>query len=697
MNMKKVFKFVICALMVAVMVCSPLTVLAKSTVTYSYSEENPKLSPDACYVEKSIYGKDIGCGDLKSPQDICIFNDEIYITDSGNNRIVVTDLSFKFKREITSFTLNGKETKLSNPKGLFLTDDCLCVADTDNARVLVINNLGEVILSLEKPKNELYNQKLEFQPQKVLKDKNGFYYVINFGNYEGALLYNPDGSFNSFFGGNKVTVTVSVLVEDLWRNIMNKTQISRTVQNIPQEYGNFDIDSKGFIYTCTNNTTDKVDQVKKLNPNGQNVWDSGKNYGDTAEIYNGKTELVTRIVDLSIDDDDFITAVDSQFGHVFQYSSVDGRILFVTGNIGAQSGTFATPAAVETDNEGIYVLDSSKSNVTILKYTEYGKDVRTAMTLFNDGKYQDALDYWKTVIRKNGNLQIAYIGIGEALLGQKKYTEAMEYFEIGRYKDGYSEAFKSYRKEILQANFTWILIFVVGLLITVYTVSYINKKNKKIDYTIKRYKKWQYPFFVCFHPAKGYEDLKWSNQTSLVASYIILGLWFVSSILKRQKTAFLFNTNLDSLVDFNIFVQFLSTIGLFAAFVVINWALCTLFEGKGTMKNIWIYTSYALIPIVISNYLWVGLSYVFGADEAAFLNIINAACIIWALALLLKGLSVLHEYNLKQVILSLLATVFGMAIVVFLLVLVISLFNRLLTFFTTIIDEIRMQSVMKGG
>lgn len=697
MSVKKLARFSICVLLITLILCTPMMVFAKSTKTYSYSGEKPKLSPDAAYVEKSIYGFDIGCGGLKSPQDICIFKDEIYITDSGNNRIVVTDMSLKFKREIKSFILNGEQTELSNPKGLFINEDCLCVADTDNARVLVINTEGEVILSLEKPKDELYNQKLEFKPQKVLKDKNGFYYVINFGSYEGALLYNPDGTFNSFFGGNKITATLSLIVENFWRKLMNKTQISRTVQNIPQEYGNFAIDRKGFIYTCTNNTTDKVDQIKKLNPNGENVWETGLNFGDTAELYDGKTELVTRIVDIAVDESNFITAVDSQFGHVFQYSAVDGRILFVMGNIGAQSGTFATPSSIESDADGIYVLDSSKGSITVFKYTEYGKNVRTAMTLYNDGKYQEALDYWEKVIRKNGNLQIAYIGIGEALLGQKKYTEAMKYFEIGRDREGYSEAFLLYRKEILEDNFTWILILIVGLIITFYVVSYIKKKNKKIDYTIKRYKKWQYPFLVTFHPSKGFEDLKWSKKTSMIASYVILGLWFLSSILKRQKTAFLFNTNLDSLVEFNLFVQFLSTIGLFATFVVINWALCTLFEGKGTMKNIWIYTSYALVPVVISNYLHVGLSYVLGADEEIFLTLINVVCIIWALIMLLKGLSVLHEYSLKQVILSLLATVLGMAIVVFLLVLVISLFNRLLTFITTIIDEIRMQSVMKGG
>lgn len=690
------FKTVICTFVAALLAASVLTVSAKSTNTYSYSDEEVKKSPDAVYVERTVYGNDLLCGSFASPKDMCLFGGEMYILDTDNNRIIVTDTDFNFKREIKSFLLNSVETTLSAPKGIFLTDGKLCIADTGNNRVLIVNFEGEVITALEKPESELYNSSLEFKPQRVLTDSNGYYYVINQGNYEGALLYNPDGSFNSFFGGNRVTVTLTLLVENMWRNIMNKTQLSRTVQNIPQEYCGFDIDSKGFIYTCTNNTTDKVDQIKKLNPKGENIWETGKNYGDTAELYEGSTEIVTRIADVSVDENDFITAVDTQYGHIFQYSATDGEILFVTGNLGSQKGTFSTPSAVESDENGIYVLDSAKGSITVLRYTEYGLDVRNAVTLYNDGKYAEALDYWNKVITKNGNLQIAYIGIGEALLGEKNYTEAMKYFKLGMYKEGYSEAFAQYRKTILEKNFIWILIGVVVLLITAYTASYIKKKNKKVDFTIKRYKKWQYPFYVCLHPAKGFDDLKWSGQTSYIASFIILGLWFVSSILKRQKTAFLYNTNLESLMEFSILVQFLSTVGLFAAFVVINWALCTLFDGKGTVKNIWIYSSYALIPIVLSNYAFVGLSYVFSSEEAAFMSIMNVACIVWALALLMKGMSVIHEYELKQVIISLLATVFGMAVVVFLLVLVISLFNKISSFVTSIIDELRMHSVMKG-
>ncbi len=694
--MKKRLKTYICLVFVFLLSVGTITASARSTNTYAYSDDDVKKSPDAVYVEKTVYGSQLDCGSFASPSDICLFNGEMYILDTDNNRIIVTDTDFVFKREITEFNLKGEPTSLLAPKGIFITEGYLCIADTGNGRVLIVGADNTVVTVLEKPKSDLYNAELEFKPQRILIDANGFYYVINQGNYEGALLYNPDGSFNSFFGGNRVTVTLSLLVENMWRSILNKAQISRTVQNIPQEYSSFDIDSEGFIYTCTNNTTDKVDQIKKLNPNGENVWESGKNYGDTADVYEGSTEIVTRITDVSVDNEDFITAVDSQYGHIFQYSAADGQILFVTGNIGAQKGTLATPAAVESDENGIYILDSAKGNITVLRYTEYGRNVRRAVTLYNDGRYAEALSYWQEVIKKNGSLQIAYIGIGEALLGEKNYTEAMKYFKLGMYKEGYSEAFAQYRNLLLQDNFVWILISVAVILITAYTVSYIRKRNRKIDFSIKRYKKWQYPFYTCFHPSKGFNDLKWSGQTSFIASLIILGLWFVSSILKRQKTAFLFNTKLESLMEFSVLVQFLSTVGLFAAFVVINWALCTLFEGKGTVKNIWIYSSYALIPIVISNYVTVALSYFFSADEAAFMSIIEAVCIIWALALLMMGMSVLHEYTLKQVIASLLATVFGMAIAVFLLVLVISLFNKITSFVTSVIDELRMHSIMKG-
>ena len=61
--------------------------------------------------------------------------------------------------------------------------------------------------------------------------------------------------------------------------------------------------------------------------------------------------------------------------------------------------------------------------------------------------------------------------------------------------------------------------------------------------------------------------------------------------------------------------------------------------------------------------------------------------LLWAAVLLLKGLEILHEYSLKQVILSIISTAFGIAIVVFLLLLLVSLFNRVASFVSSVINE----------
>lgn len=658
--------------------------------SYFYVEGEIKSAPASLSPKMVLNGNDTEAGAFKSPRDIHIHNDLIYIADTDNNRVVVMDMNYNVVRIITSAIVDGKESALNSPRGLFVDDDYVYIADTSNSRVLVLDSDNNAVTVLRKPEDPLYNQKREFQPQRVLRDKNGYYYVLSLGTYEGAILYNADGTFNSFYGSNRVSVTLGLLVEEAWKKIMNATQLSKIAKNIPQEYSSFDMDENGFVYTCTGNSTDDVDQIKKLNPTGNNVWETGANYGDTVTEWQGSTLVVSRFVDIAIEDD-VVTAIDSQRGHIFQYSSTDGRILSVTGNNGFQDGTFGTLSAVDSYEGKLYVLDSAKASLTVFETTEYGLSVREALNLHNEGLYDDAYEKWEQVLKYNGNMQLAYTGLGKALHGKGEYKKAMEYFELGNDPAGYSVSFEAQRKEILRQNFVWILP-VCAALILLFLISGVVQRRRVVDHESKKYHPWQYPFYIMLHPTDGFNDMRWTKRTSFTAASVILAFWLLSSVFKSQLSAFLFNSSRAEKLHFNVWTQLFAMIGFFLLFVIINWAVCTLFDGKGTMKNVYIYTAYSLLPLVIVNYLYTAVSYVFSLNEAAFLNIINIVFMIWAAYLLLKGLSVLHEYNMKQVVLSILSTVFGIAIVIFLLLLVVSLFNKLGSFVTSIISEIMLHS-----
>ena len=56
-----------------------------------------------------------------------------------------------------------------------------------------------------------------------------------------------------------------------WKSIMSQTQISKMDRVVPEEFSNMDIDSRGFLYTCTAVTENRTDQLKLINPQGANI------------------------------------------------------------------------------------------------------------------------------------------------------------------------------------------------------------------------------------------------------------------------------------------------------------------------------------------------------------------------------------------------------------------------------------------
>jgi hypothetical protein len=193
-------------------------------------------------------------------------------------------------------------------------------------------------------------------------------------------------------------------------------------------------------------------------------------------------------------------------------------------------------------------------------------------------------------------------------------------------------------------------------------------------------------FYTMFHPFQGIEEIKVKKRGSIASTMLILAIWFVAAIMDRQLTGFIFNPyRVDKL---NILTLLPGTIILFTVWVISNWGFCTLLDGNGTFKEIWIVSAYALVPYIAFTFVSIFLSNFITLEGAVFLNWIYKIGQWWSIILMILGLKEIHQYTVKKTLTSILLTILGILIIIFLALLTFSLYNQVATFIRTIFNEL---------
>lgn len=188
------------------------------------------------------------------------------------------------------------------------------------------------------------------------------------------------------------------------------------------------------------------------------------------------------------------------------------------------------------------------------------------------------------------------------------------------------------------------------------------------------------------HPAEGFEDMRWKKAGSLKIAFAIVLLLFLAQIADGRLYGFQFGISYDK--TFNIIPYIAKSIVLFGAWVVGNWAVCTLLDGEGTMKNICIYSAYALIPYIAQIFINVLLSHILIQDEAVFMQAIRIIGVGWSVILLFSAIKSVHQYSFGKTVFAIILTIVAMLIMLFLLVLFMSLIQQVYIFISTIYTEI---------
>ena len=156
------------------------------------------------------------------------------------------------------------------------------------------------------------------------------------------------------------------------------------------------------------------------------------------------------------------------------------------------------------------------------------------------------------------------------------------------------------------------------------------------------------------HPFEGFEDMRWKKSGSLKIAMLIVLLLFLGEIAYGRLYGFQFYISYDK--TFNIIPYIVRSFVFFGAWTVGNWSVCTLLDGEGTLRNICIYSAYALIPYIVQLYVNVMLSHILVRDESVFMQVIELIGTCWTVILLFSAVKSVHQYSLKKTVFAVILT-----------------------------------------
>ena len=657
---------------------------------------------------ETIDAASLGVSALKDPADI--FTDikgNIYVVDSGNGRLLVINPDYTLKTVISDLVYGDQTLSFVGAQGVFVTtDQKIYIADTENARVIVTNLEKEVLDLLVLPDADVIPESFNYRPAKVAVNSEGFTYILSDGSYYGALLYKPDGSFSGFYGSNSVEGSILGVFEKIYEMIfVNDEKKMNEEKSLPYSFTDIAIDENDFIYTATgavSTTVSNQGQLKKLSPGGTNVLkNKTKSQVTSAEATNfsdgvgvkyslpagGYGWRVTNVGSMDVDKYGYMYGLCKTYGHVLIYDQECNQIGVFGGGVGAgsQNGIFTRPISVHVNdlNQDVLVLDTINLNVTIFKQTEYGALVKQAQGLTTDGYYVEAKPYWEKALFYDRNQQLAYRGLARAALIEEDYETTLHYAKLGYDQDTYASAFVYVRNDYLARNFVW--IFGIAILLIGGIIAYMVYA-KKHEFQLIKNTKVRTMFMSVVHPFEGAKQVRYYGEGSARLGTVLLVLFFLTTVISEIYTGFMYNMFDKS--SYSAAFSLIRTFGVVLLWSVVNWAMSTLFQGKGKMKEVYIVTCYALIPLIINNVLATMLTNVLSPEESLVISAINVVCIALTGIMLCVGIMTVHEYGFFKLLVMTIVVLLAMLVAIFVILMMYVLIQQLITFVITIYKEV---------
>ncbi len=608
---------------------------------------------------------------LSQPEDMKIYQNKIYIADTGNSRVIVSTPQGELVNIIG-------ESILKKPMGISVVNDKIYVADESLAQVIEFNMEGEVQYIFERPQHPSFGKTAPFTPIKVTADERDNIYVISRGNSNGLIQLNKNTpqEFLGYFAPNMTSIS---FLTSFRKMIFTEDQLSRMLNIIPNSPVNLTMDKEGLIYTIT--PQDNQDGIKKLNMAGLKLVSSSITDRQLSSITIGPYENI------------FVL---SSNGYIYEFNrNLDLLFVFGGKDVGQQRlGLFSQASAIDVDESNtIYVLDQTKGEIQYFKSTEFSDKVHEALILYQNGFYIESKEIWEEVLKVNSLFNFANLGMGEAFFKEENYDDALASYSLSRNVPGYSDAYWELRNVQIRENIIPFLGLALGAFLAIKVFKKLNQKYQfKIYNKIKSwfknnklYQELNFALYFMKHPIDGSYGIKKERKTSNLSVLILATLALIVWVLSKYFTGFIFSTVNQG--EYTVFTDVIITVVAFLFIVSASYLVMTINDGKSSFRHLIHGFVYSLTPYIIINPILVFISNYLTLNEAFVLSFSHTIIIAWVLTLLFVSIRELNNYESKETIRIILLSLFTIFIGILIIFVIYILMNQMISFFQAVFRE----------
>lgn len=620
-------------------------------------------------------GESIRAG-FNNPEDMFVYEDKIFVADTGNSRIVVL--------KNNEIIMEIKNENLVKPTGIAVNDEYIYVADYENACILLFNHDGTLKSRLNKPTEKTLGVDTKFKPSKIGVDMRGNIYVVSEGSTSGLMQISEEGNFLGYFASNRTNTTLMMILQ---QTFFTEAQLEQLFKNLPSSPANIAVDNMGLIYTVTQgeSAANQGQSIRKLSISGSDLFSCGY-FSDM-------------FVDVAVDSYFNTYAIDKD-GTIYEYDNY-GNMVFAFGmkDTGAQRvGLIADAAAIDVlDNGNLVVLDKTKGFIQTFEITEFAAQVHLGNAYYLDGLYEEAEEVWKYINKMNSAFLFSYEALGKASFKRQDYQEAMEYYQMAENVSGYSQAFWYARNEWIENNLSTAIV-IGAVLIAIYYIMKKLDKERKIAGCIAGFKEKLHRIRAVEHlsllklmlknPFDVYYEMRYHNKTSWILA-TILYIWLgVLQVTNLYVTSYIFNQTNEAYV--NLFELVGPILIILLLFVGCNYLVSTITGGEGKFKQVYCGTIYAFAPYLIFTLPLQLITNVLTENEAFIISFGQLILVAWSLVLLYLMVQEIHAFSIKDTVKNILITLATMFLLTLAAIMLFLLYKQLADFVYEIFQEVKL-------